>query len=110
MNDLFPRCNSLISLPDISKWNHKNLEELSSIFPDCPSLLYIPDLSKWEIYNEYDINKDPDYNFADKIDNIDEDDYSIEQTSPDDFNFYNDPEILLDKIGDKYLKILEKIE
>ena len=48
MSYLFYNCNSLISLPDISKWNTKNVENMSSIFYKCYSLISLPDISKWE--------------------------------------------------------------
>ena len=47
MSELFNECSSLISLPDISKWNISNVTDLSSIFYNCNSLISIPDISKW---------------------------------------------------------------
>ena len=48
---MFYGCNSLISIPDISKWNTSNVKNMSYMFYGCKSLLSIPDLSKWDISN-----------------------------------------------------------
>ena len=48
---MFYGCNSLISIPDISKWNTYNVKNMSYMFYGCKSLLSIPDLSKWDISN-----------------------------------------------------------
>ena len=47
MSSIFYNCKSLISLPDISKWNFKNVDDISFIFNGCHSLVSLPDLSKW---------------------------------------------------------------
>ena len=39
MNDMFNKCSSLISLPDISNWNTKNSINMSLIFYGCHNLL-----------------------------------------------------------------------
>ena len=66
---MFYGCKSLIELPDISKWNTENINNLSNIFYDCISLKSIPDISKWNIskvknisglfYNCINLNKLP---------------------------------------------------
>ena len=48
---IFYRCSSLISLPDISKWNTNNVSDISYMFYECSSLLSLPDISKWNIDN-----------------------------------------------------------
>ena len=48
---MFSKYTLLISIPDISKWNTQNLEEMIGIFSDCYLLLYSLDLSKWYNYN-----------------------------------------------------------
>ena len=58
MSYLFYNYNSLISLPDISRWNTSNVENMSYIFYKCYSLISLPDISKWErdnykIFNIY---------------------------------------------------------
>ena len=39
-------CSSLISLPDISKWNTNKVTDISYIFDECSSLISFPDISK----------------------------------------------------------------
>ena len=53
MNSIF--CNSLISLPDISKWNTKNVTDMSFMFYSCESLISLPDISKWNTKNVIDM-------------------------------------------------------
>ena len=43
---MFLGCNSLIALPDISKWNTSNVEDMSGMFRECNSLISLPDISK----------------------------------------------------------------
>ena len=44
---MFYDCNSLNSLPDISKWNTSNVTDMSCMFFDCSSLNSLPDISIW---------------------------------------------------------------
>ena len=46
---MFLDCSSLISLPDISKWNVENVKNIRLMFSSCSSLIFLPDLSKWNI-------------------------------------------------------------
>ena len=46
---MFFNCTSLVSLPDISKWNVNKVENMMGLFESCTSLLSLPDLSKWNI-------------------------------------------------------------
>ena len=58
MNSMFRKCESLSSLPDISKWNTKNVTSMSDMFRKCESLSSLPDISKWNtknVTNMYDI-------------------------------------------------------
>ena len=55
MNGMFSNCWSLISLPDISKWNTDNVKNINGIFLNCESLLFIPDIYKWNTNNVVDI-------------------------------------------------------
>ena len=41
MNSMFYGCSSLISLPDISKWDTKNVTNMISMFYGCDNLLNI---------------------------------------------------------------------
>ena len=43
---MFYQCESLISLPDISKWNIDKINNMGYIFSGCLSLLYIIEKSK----------------------------------------------------------------
>ena len=47
MCSMFYGCSSLISLPDISKWNTNNVKHMNSLFFNCSSLIFLPDISKW---------------------------------------------------------------
>ena len=51
MSNMFNGCESLSSLPDISKWDTKNVTDMSGIFGWCESLLSLPDISKWDTKN-----------------------------------------------------------
>ena len=51
MNSMFSYCNSLISLPDISKWNTSNVKEMNDTFTGCNSILSLRDISKWSTSN-----------------------------------------------------------
>uniref|UniRef100_UPI00261058A9 BspA family leucine-rich repeat surface protein n=1 Tax=uncultured Methanobrevibacter sp. TaxID=253161 RepID=UPI00261058A9 len=51
MSYMFYGCNSLISLPDISKWNVKNVNNMSYMFYGCNSLISLPDIYKWNVEN-----------------------------------------------------------
>ena len=48
---MFGKCYSLLSLPDISKWNIKNIKNISCLFYGCLSLNSFPNISKWNIKN-----------------------------------------------------------
>ena len=52
---LFFECSKLEELPDISKWNANNAVYLVGLFFKCSSLISLPDISKWNIFN-YNIN------------------------------------------------------
>ena len=50
MGDIF--CQSyLSSLPDISKWNTSNVNKMSGMFANLHSLTSLPDISKWDTSN-----------------------------------------------------------
>ena len=56
MSEMFDRCESLSSLPDISKWNTSNVTNMSFMFYRCKSLSSLPDISKWNISNVTDMS------------------------------------------------------
>ena len=49
MNGVFNGCSSLISLPDISKWETRYVINMSDLFSGCNSLISLPDISKWNM-------------------------------------------------------------
>ena len=52
---MFSGCVSLISLPDISKWNIIKVENMRGIFFYCKSLTYLDDISGWKTDNIKDL-------------------------------------------------------
>ena len=48
---MFFGCSSLSSLPDISKWNTINVNDMRFMFYGCSSLSSLPDISKWNTIN-----------------------------------------------------------
>ena len=55
-SDMFRLCTSLKSLPDISKWNTSNIKDTSFMFFGCSSLESLPDISKWDTSNVKDMS------------------------------------------------------
>ena len=53
---MFNGCNSLISLPDISKWNVGNAKDFSCMFYDCKALYSLPKISRWNINKVTEMN------------------------------------------------------
>ena len=51
MSYMFYGCESLSSLPDISKWNTNNVTNMRSMFYRCRSLSSLSDISKWNTNN-----------------------------------------------------------
>ena len=51
MSNIFSNCSSLISLPDISKWNTNNVNNMNHIFYGCSKLSSLPDISKCNTNN-----------------------------------------------------------
>ena len=56
MSYIFSRCNSLFSLPDISKWGTSKVTNMSYVFNGCTSLLSLPDISNWNTSNVSDMS------------------------------------------------------
>ena len=56
MSSMFQGCNSLLSSPDISKWDTKNVTNMRAIFSGCKSLKSIPDISNWDTGNIENMN------------------------------------------------------
>ena len=49
LKGMFCECSSLISLPNISKWNINNVTNMNDLFSFCSSLISLPDISKWNV-------------------------------------------------------------
>ena len=52
---MFSSCISLLSLPDIYKWDTKNVKSMKSMFDICWSLQSLSDISKWDTKNVMDM-------------------------------------------------------
>ena len=46
---MFFNCSSLTKLPEISKWEIKNISNIESMFSSCSSIIFLPDISIWNI-------------------------------------------------------------
>ena len=86
---------SLQSLPDISKWNIKNVININNIFKGCSSLLSYPDISNWHFHNITDKN----------INNI-----SIEKSSSFNYSSIEDNKNYTDSYNINSSSFLNKIE
>ena len=53
---IFGRCENLELLPEISEWNIENVKNISGIFACCKKLKVAPNISKWDIKNCNDIS------------------------------------------------------
>ena len=53
---MFDSCLMLKSLPDISNWNTKNIINMRALFEFCVSLSSLPDISKWNTNNVKDMS------------------------------------------------------
>ena len=56
MSFIFAGCESLNHLPDISKWNIKNVRKIAGLFISCIRIETVPNISKWNIKNITDIS------------------------------------------------------
>ena len=56
MLNMFKGCSSLTTLPDISKWNTNNLNNMKNMFQGCSSLISMPDINKWIIRHQTNIS------------------------------------------------------
>ena len=43
---IFSCCELLQTLPDLSKWDTSNINDMGSMFEECNSLTSLPDISK----------------------------------------------------------------
>ena len=51
MGYMFEGCSSLLSLPDISKWNINNVNDIKCMFSGCSSLSNLNGIHKWNTTN-----------------------------------------------------------
>ena len=51
MSYMFNECFSLVSLPDISRWNTNKVTDMSFMFTLCESLKILDDISEWNTNN-----------------------------------------------------------
>ena len=51
MSYMFSKCNCLLYIPNISKWDTTNIEDMSYLFYDCLTIEYLPDISVWNVKN-----------------------------------------------------------
>ena len=51
MSNIFSYCKLLKSLPDISKWDTSKVINMNTMFWDCESLISLPDISEWDTFN-----------------------------------------------------------
>ena len=56
MSYMFFGCSSLNNISDISIWNTSKVENMKCMFCNCSSLTSLPDISKWDISNVKNIN------------------------------------------------------
>ena len=52
MSNMFSECSCLKALPDIYKWNAKNVINIKDIFYKCESLESLPGIMKFKIKND----------------------------------------------------------
>ena len=77
-----------------------------SLFSDCLSLSFLPDISKWNNYNEDDINETPDYVFLNRLDNLNCD-LRYYRASPKDDKLLNDIDYVIQALKEKYIKLYD---
>jgi len=49
-------CSLIKKLPDISKWNTNNINNINNLFENCSLLTFIPNILKWKFHNKIQIN------------------------------------------------------
>ena len=72
-----------------------------SLFQDCLSLTFLPDISKWNNYDEDDINEKIDYEQLNKFDNLNMDNVFPSVTIQDD-KILNDIDLFVQLQTEKY--------
>ena len=67
---MFSYCKSLPKIPDINKWNTKNIKDSKGLFYGCSSLTTIPDISNWKFDNMDNLNKILSLNNSSSYENL----------------------------------------
>ena len=49
MSFMFNKCNNLLYIPDISKWDTSKIIDMSYLFYECSKIEYLPDISDWNV-------------------------------------------------------------
>ena len=57
MSNMFSGCSSLNNLPDISKWDTKNVTDMGFMFYGCSSLNNLEGISKWDTKSVTDMSE-----------------------------------------------------
>ena len=58
---MFYNCGSLLRLPDISRWNVRNVHDIKNIFSGCSSLIQLPNISNWKLGYLYELHDFGEY-------------------------------------------------
>ena len=105
LDGMLSNCISLISLPNISIWNTDSVIDMLSLISDCLSLPILPDLSIWNNYKEKEINETPNSILINRLNNLTVD-YTLFSPIPEDEdNLLNDFHFL-DQLGkEKYVRL-----
>ncbi len=45
---MFSHCDLLKYIPDLSRWNTENVEDMGYLFEECWELIQLPDISNWK--------------------------------------------------------------
>ena len=53
---MFYRCSSLVSIPDLSKWNINNAYDMNSFLEDFSSIISLPNIFNLKVENKSIIN------------------------------------------------------
>ena len=114
ISEIFYKCLSLKTLPNIENWNTKNVENIYEIFSKCYSLSSLPKISKWKIKTDKIIDEQKslkmkeikEFNFKEA--NLEERKkifLKLKEIYPDKI-----PIIIKQKKGSAYNKLLQKNE
>ena len=105
---MFSNCSSLISLPDLSKWDTKNLKDMKYLLSDCISLSFYPNLNNWNNFNINNINETADYKKVEKINNFNFEYTTFKDPNEESYDkIFNDSEFIGKLKIEKFKRIYE---